>query len=127
MSGYVDALTGKWDGKFHPVVIASQVQQAQELMASFDTDATVDANGVVRWNSNKQVPPQDVLELWAYAHKSFNLEASTEARKVDTDTFLTTYRKNYKTPSAEHRAAARAAHGPGVTLVDVISGHRFRT
>ena len=28
---------------------------------------------------------------------------------------------------AEHRAEARAAHGPGVELVDVISGHRWVT
>lgn len=101
--------------------------EAERLIADFDTQATVDAAGVVRWNSNNQVPPEDVLELWAHVGKPFNLEASKAARSADLDRFLAEYRARYKGPSPEERAEARAAFGPGVELVNVITGHRWRT
>lgn len=127
MGEYVDALTGKWDDRFHPSVVAQQQKRAQDLIAMFDTDATVDAGGVVRWNSNNQVPPKDVLELWQYVGKPFGYEASLQVQEAETAAFLAEYRRHYKGPSAEQIAEARAAHGPGVELVDVITGRKFRT
>ena len=51
----------------------------------------------------------------------------TAARERDLDAFLAAYRRNPPPVTDEMRFEARAAHGPGVELVDVISGRRFTT
>ena len=44
----------------------SEFREAERLLGQFDTD-TVTSGGIVRWKSNGQVPPQDVLDLWVQA------------------------------------------------------------
>jgi hypothetical protein len=94
---------------------------------AFYTRATTDIDGVVRWDSNGSVPPADILAAWAALGLPFILEASTAAREADLATFLAEYRRSYTGPTAEQRAEQRAAFGPGVELVDVITGHRYTT
>jgi hypothetical protein len=88
----------------------------------------IEWNGVLRWKSNDRVPPADIVELAAHLlGQAVNVANSTRARDKETTEFLAEYRRNYKGPTAEERAEARAAHGPGVELVNVITGHRWRT
>lgn len=85
-------------------------------------------NGVIRWNSNGRVPPADCVALAVQIGLPVNVAACTKARDIDTAAFVKAYRKARKNgPSAEERAEARAAHGPGVKLVDVITAKEFIT
>jgi hypothetical protein len=108
-----------------------QEQQDRKNIAMFDTDTVVDAQGVVRWKYNEQVPMHDMMTTWAKAGKSFDLRASLEAREADTIQFMGLYRKAQarRTPEQirEMQLSARAAHGPGVVLVDIITGGSFTT
>jgi hypothetical protein len=90
------------------------------------TDTTY-VDGVVRWASNDQVPPQEILDLWAHLGFTFNMAKSQAARDADMEAFLAEYRANYTGPTDEERFEARAAHGPGVVLVNAITGQRWTT
>ncbi len=103
-------------------------REAVNVADDFFTGATVGNDLVVRWNSNNHVPPQEILDLWQHLGFIFDMAASRRQRIADQTEFLVQYRANQPAqPSAEHVAEARAAHGPGVTLVDVITGHKFTT
>lgn len=107
-----------------------QVREEQRMLESWDR-AVVDAAGVPRWISNGSVPFDDMLQLWADNGKAFNMAAAQAARNADNAKFFAEYRKAQAnlTPEqlTERRLEARAAHGPGVTLVDVITGDKFTT
>lgn len=111
-------------GKFncHPTAI---VPQASSALADF-VKATVDADGVVTWDSNGQVPPADILALWDSQDLPFDYEASVAARDAQVAESIKQYRANYQPPTGEQLAEMRAAFGPGGTVVDVISGHRIQ-
>lgn len=100
--------------------------EAENLAKKFAVNAEV-KNGIVRWKSNKRVPPTDVLEFWAYLGFNFDLVASLKAQEEETAAFIAAYRKNYKGPTEVNILEARAAHGPGVELVNVITGHKWTT
>lgn len=85
---------------------------------------TVDAAGVVRWDSNGSVPPLDILEDWAELGLPFDLEASKAADAVEWEEFATRYRANQQAPSDEEMFEMRAAFGPGAVVVDCISGRK---
>ena len=85
-------------------------------------DAKVDANGVVRWKSNGEVPPQDVLEIWADAGFSFDFDESNKVREKEFAQFVKRYRKVNKGPSAEDKSEMRASFGPGTKVVNIITG-----
>jgi hypothetical protein len=81
----------------------------------------------VRWNSNDRVPFDDMLECfqslgWITLQEREN---SARARDADTAAFLAEYRANYRGPSEEERAEARAEFGAGTTVVNVLTGHRY--
>lgn len=85
---------------------------------------------VLLWGSNGQSPMSDMLAAW------FFLGLVTEAQVIATEAasdeqaraFIAEYRLNQPTePSAEERFEARAAFGPGETVVDIFSGRRFTT
>ena len=82
----------------------------------------------VRWNSNDQVPFDDMLECFQHLGwiTALERENSARARDADTEAFLEDYRKNYTGPSEEERAEARAAFGAGAEVVNVFTGHRYR-
>lgn len=118
MTNYIKAIQDKG---------ACYNRQAKDLVANFVDDATV-TDGIVRWNSNNNVPPTDVLELWQFMGFNFDMEDSLVAQKADLQSFLTDYRANQpSTPSAEERFEARAAFGSGVEIVNVITGSKFTT
>lgn len=93
----------------------------------FDTEAYVE-NGVVRWRSNNQVPPAEVLNYFVQAGKEFDLEKSTQVREKEYKEFIKQYKENMKTyvPSEEDLFEMRSAFGPGETVVNVITEQRIK-
>lgn len=84
---------------------------------------TYTIDGVVFWNSSKRPVPMDV-------YKDAGLTPSPQQKAgcdKATDEFLADYRKNYKGPSEEEMMEARAAFGPGVRLVNVVTGKGWTT
>ena len=102
---------------------SSDIHDACRTTAMFFTTATV-TDGVVRWNTNDQVPPADILALWDSMDLPFDYQASMAARDVDMQTFLADYRLNQRPLSEETLAEMRAEFGPGAVVVDMISGRR---
>lgn len=107
--------------------------EAIRLAASIRNDATI-TDGVIRWNSNGRVPPMDVVAFAAHLntigslHQTVSVDASAAARDAETSAFLAEYRAaRANGPTAEERFEARAAFGPGVDLVDVVTGRKWRT
>jgi hypothetical protein len=104
------------------------MQSAQKYQGQFYIDFTCNKFGPhVRWNSNNNVPFDDMLEAfqqlgWITQQERDNSRA---ARNADTARFLADYRKNYRGPSEEELFEARAAFGEGATVVNVITGDRY--
>jgi hypothetical protein len=99
-------------------------KQSDRLDKEFDTDATVDSDGVARWKSNNNVPPNDILEFWKYLNKPFDYEKSNEVRIFESQKFIEEYRNsraNYE-PSEEELFEMRAAFGPGEKVMDIFTG-----
>jgi hypothetical protein len=61
--------------------------QIERLVAAFDTMTTVTA-GIVRWNSNQQIPPQDLLDLWHRAGKEFSYPTTSRLRQEEEEAAL---------------------------------------
>ncbi len=99
-------------------------------MTDYTKEATI-IDGVIRWNSNDSVPPVEHVEAARQQGFPVNVAKCDAARDADVTAFLAVYRANRakRTPDqiAEERAEARAAHGPGVTLVNVVTGERIIT
>jgi hypothetical protein len=94
-------------------------------MGRLHRDAQLDADGNFRWESNGRVVPDDVL---AAARISPTIRARCKrARDAETAAFLAECRRNPRPPTDEERFEARAAFGPGVELMDVITGQRWTT
>lgn len=82
--------------------------------------------GIMRWKSNGSVPPAEYVVKAAATDPAIDVAASAATRDTELRAFLAEYRKNYKGPTAEERAEARAAHGPGHKLTNIITGHKWR-
>lgn len=100
--------------------------EIERLIRRCRRDATY-LNGIMRWNSNDSVPPQDIVDLAAHLGFPVNAGACREVRDYEMEETLREYRKNYTGPSDEERAEARAAHGSGVELVNMLTGHTWTT
>jgi hypothetical protein len=102
-------------------------REAVRLADSLRTDATI-RFGIIRWNSNDSVVPADCAALAVHIGLMVNTAACDEARSLDQQAFFASYRKaRANGPSAEERMEARAAMGAGVEMVDIITGHKWRT
>jgi len=121
MTNYVADLTS---------TVPFRQREASDLAGKLRTDATI-TDGVIRWNSNDQVPPADCVALAAHIGLSVDVAKSNAARSADLYAFLVSYRtaQAQRTPEqiAEERAMARAAHGPGVWVVNIFTDESFRT
>lgn len=101
--------------------------EAERLLDQLQTGSTV-TDGVLRWESNGSVPPADVVDFAEWIGMPINVLKTTKARDEDTRRMIAEYREARKNgPTAKERAEARAAHGPGVELVDIITGRRWTT
>ena len=89
------------------------------------------SGGVMRWASNGSVPPREHVALAAFLGFPVDPAACEAARSAEIRELAASLRRREATMSAEDRAeraaSARAAHGPGVELVNVLTGARFRT
>ena len=84
---------------------------------------------VVRWKSNKQIPFDDMLKKFL-ADSLITVQElvnSNEQREAEVLITLQQHRQQYTGPSDEARMEARATFGPGVELVNVLTGHKWRT
>jgi len=108
-----------------------QVREDEQNLSKFETDAQVDTNGIVRWKSNGRIPFSDMLVLWHQSGKKFNLELSILVRKAEDAQIINRFRAKQaaRTPEQirEERAQARAAFGPGTTVVNALTGERYTT
>ena len=104
---------------------AFEKQEAERLIAKFETDATV-TDGVVRWDSNNRVPPSDILELWRHVGKVFDFDKSYATQQADQDADIADYRRRMANHvhSAEELSEMRAVFGPGATVVNVLTGQK---
>ena len=90
-------------------------------------------NGEVRWNSNGRCLPKDcVQDLVDAGLVTRNQQMITDyAREAEMKEFFEAYREAQKnrTPEqiAEERFEARAAMGPGVKRVNIITGETYTT
>lgn len=112
----------------HPVHKACSSQVEFMLRSGRETLAVVD--GVARWTTNGQVPPADAMALLeALGFVSAEVvAASATVRDAETAAFFAEYRRRQPAvPSDEEQYEMRAAFGPGVEVVDVISGRRWTT
>lgn len=111
------------EGAPNTVVVHLCCASQAEHSLDFPDKATV-TDGIVRWNSNGNVPPADCLDLLAFLGfiSEADVAASATVRDGETAAFLAEYRRNSRPLTGEALAEARAAFGPGEVIVDVISG-----
>jgi len=100
-----------------------------EYGMTFTADAyTTDGGRVWRWAENNAVCPLDACRDYGIP---CDVAAQGAARAAELDDFIKAYRQREAeaTPAdmAERVASARAAHGPGIVVVDVLTGRKFIT
>jgi hypothetical protein len=101
----------------------SMVRHAQ------DGTLAIGGDGVGRWTTNGQAIPADCAALLTGLGLApgLDLAATETARDAETRAAIQRYRDNQPAePSAEERYEMLAAFGPGVTVVDVITGRRVQ-
>lgn len=103
-----------------------QTKEVERLRAQMTSaEHAVEVEGVLRWKSNDAVVPRFVYD------EAFVVCPPEQGAAYDTETsrFISKYRASQaaRAPSAEEQFEMRAAFGPGVDVVDVLSGRRHRT
>ncbi len=101
-------------------------EEVRKAVAQADAQATVDADGAVRWNSNGRYLMDDFCEKLEYAGYAFSREATAAKRDAQNAESLAEYRRNDKGFSREELAEARAAFGEGTTVVNVLTGKKTK-
>lgn len=92
---------------------------------SYRADAYTEDGGLTwKWTTNDRYCPLDACKEY---NIPCNVEAQRQAEKEEFRKFVEQYRKSYNGPTPEERAEARAAHGPGVTLANAITGDKWTT
>lgn len=93
--------------------------------------AYVGTYGELRWKSNDRVPMADMLGFWVELRliTEDTMKLSTLAREKEDEEFLSRYRAQQanRQVTAEEAYEMRVAFGPGVEVVDVITGRKYRT
>ena len=106
-------------------------KEAERLANDLRLNTDIDNDGVIRWLSNGSVPPEDCVALAVHIGLPVSVEACDEVREADLTAWLAEYRvaQANRSPEqvAEEHAMARAAHGPGVRLVNVVTGESYIT
>lgn len=93
-------------------------------------DHYTDANGVIRWASNNQVPPIDILEL-AFVDGVISqqtLKISVETKFEEDNKAIANYIKSRKQHgySDEELFEMEASFGSDETIVDIFTGQTIR-
>lgn len=101
-------------------------KEVETAVAKANESATVDENGVIRWNSNGNCIPDDFCEKLEYAGYNFSREATREAREIEDNEFIEQYKAMKHEPTEEELAEMRAAFGAGTKVVDILSGREYQ-
>ena len=101
-------------------------EEVRKAVAKADSDAAVEADGAIKWNSNGRYLMDDFCEKLEYAGYAFSREATAKKREAQNAESLAEYRRNDKGLTGEALAEARAAFGEGTTVVNVLTGRRTR-
>lgn len=105
---------------------AEAEKELAEVKADLETGRiTIDEAGIAR-NCIGRVVMADMLEKITLVTDKVNAVATTLAREAEVEESLREYRDNKHPYSAEDLAEMRAVFGPGVTVVNVLSGERIR-
>jgi hypothetical protein len=97
-------------------------------MTTFPT--YTDLNGIIRFESNNQIPFADYLEE-NHGLSGDVLASHVEAREIETTNLIRSIRAHRlanpmtEDEKAERAYELRAAFGPGETVVDLITGETF--
>ena len=103
------------------------------------TGYTIGLDGVVRWDSNNNVPPEDIVikiieqekETPTLPRRQIVIAECDYAREVDMERHIAQYKAARANMTAEQKAEEayerRAAFGPGEKIVDVITGETYIT
>jgi hypothetical protein len=118
MTDYV----GGYEGKGH------NQREARALADQLHTHATI-TEGVIRWNSNNSVIPEDCVALAVHIGLPVDAAKCERARDVETRLFLEEYREHQRNRrvTAEEMFELRATHGRGKKVVNMITGRVTRT
>jgi hypothetical protein len=86
-----------------------------------------DVDGVIRWKSNGKVPPQELIELWAYVGlvDQWTFIRSMKTRDAEQSASLKKYAEANQGYSQEQLFEMRAAFGAGATVVNAITGEKI--
>ena len=101
-------------------------EEVRKAVAQAETQATVDADGAIRWESNGRYLMDDFCEKLEYAGYAFDREATARKRDAQNEESLAQYRRNDRGLSGEALAEARAAFGEGAMVVNVLTGRKTR-
>ena len=101
-------------------------EEVRKAVAQAETQATVDADGAIRWESNGRYLMDDFCEKLEYAGYAFSREATAAKRDAQNAESLAEYRRNDKGFSREELAEAREAFGEGTTVVNVLTGKKTK-
>lgn len=99
-------------------------EEVKKAVAQADTQATVEADGAIKWNSNGRYLMDDFCEKLEYAGYAFSREATAKKCKAQNEESLAAYRRNHNGLGAKELAEARAAFGKGTTVVNVLTGEK---
>ena len=99
-------------------------EEVRKAVAMADSDAAVEADGAIKWNSNGRYLMDDFCEKLEYAGYAFSREATAKKREAQNAESLAEYRRNDKGLTGEALAKARAAFGEGTTVVNVLTGKK---
>ena len=86
---------------------------------------TIDEN-VIAKNRIGRVLMSDMLEKLTYITDAVDAEATTKAREEEVAKTLEEYRRNARPATEEELDEMRAAYGRGRTVVNIITGQRYR-
>jgi hypothetical protein len=94
-----------------------------------NTECNIDDKGVYRWKSSDNVPPTDILEGAGFTEAELKINGLARDHQITQS--LLKYAEAQKNRSdeqiAEERFEARAAMGPGVDMVNVVTGEKWTT
>lgn len=76
-------------------------EEVRKAVAQADTQATVDADGAIKWNSNGRYLMDDFCEKLEYAGYAFDREATARKREAQNEESLAEYRRNARGLSGE--------------------------
>lgn len=94
---------------------------AERLLNGFHTDINI-KDGIIRWKSNDNIPPKEILEFWKYIGFAFNYNDCITLQERETQAFLNNYSQNRKSQSEGELDEMRAAFGSGKKIIDVVTG-----